>query len=111
MIVKAGEVICTASGIVEGYARAGPLVATQDFDLDSFVAETMKPLTEKWEVSSLFGDIPGCFSRADSSPSGPVGRSIWGIWARSTSGKRRKISEVWVDSGGSPPVASRRSRH
>lgn len=58
MIVKAGEVICIASGIFEGYARAGPFVATQDFDLDSFVAETMKPLTEKWEVSSLFGDIP-----------------------------------------------------
>ena len=58
MIVKAGEVICIASGIFEGYARARPFVATQDFDLDSFVAETMKPLTEKWEVSSLFGDIP-----------------------------------------------------
>ena len=62
MIVKAGEVICIASGIFEGYARAGPFVATQDFDLDSFVAETMKPLTEKWEVSSLFRDIPRMLS-------------------------------------------------
>lgn len=42
-----------ASGIFEGYDRAGPFVATQDFDLDSFVAEAMKPLTEKWEVSSF----------------------------------------------------------
>lgn len=58
MIVKAGEVICIASGIYEGYVRAGPFVATQDFDLDSFVAEAMKPLTERWEVSSLFGEIP-----------------------------------------------------
>lgn len=58
MIVNAGEIICIASGIFEGYDRAGPFVATQDFDLDSFVAEVMKPLTERWEVSSLFGDIP-----------------------------------------------------
>jgi len=57
MIVKAGEIICIASGIFEGYARAGPFVAMQDFDLDSFVAEAMTPLTEKWEVSSLLWDI------------------------------------------------------
>ncbi|MCT9827092.1 hypothetical protein [Pseudomonas veronii] len=61
MIVKAGEVLCIASGIFENYDRAGPFVATQDFDLDSFIAEAMKPLTEKWEVSSLFGDIPRVF--------------------------------------------------
>ncbi|WP_443701148.1 hypothetical protein [Pseudomonas sp.] len=58
MIVKAGEIICIASGIFEGYDRAGPFVATQDFDLDSFVAEVMKPLTERWEVSSLLSEIP-----------------------------------------------------
>ncbi|MDI3272472.1 hypothetical protein [Pseudomonas sp. AL03] len=58
MIVKAGEVICIASGIFEGYARAGPFVATQDFDLDSFVAEVIKPLTERWEVSSLLSEMP-----------------------------------------------------
>ena len=40
------------------YARDGPFVATKDFDLDSFVAEAMKPLTEGWEVSSLLSDIP-----------------------------------------------------
>ncbi|WP_256579157.1 hypothetical protein [Pseudomonas sp. VI4.1] len=53
MIVKAGEVICVASGIFEGYARDGPFIATQDFDLDSFDADAMKPITELWEVSSL----------------------------------------------------------
>lgn len=58
MIVKAGEVICIASGIFEGYDRAGPFVATQDFDLDSFVAGKIQPLTELWEVSSLLSDIP-----------------------------------------------------
>lgn len=58
MIVKAGEIICIASDIFEGYARSGPFVVTQDFDLDSFIAEAMKPLTERWEVSSLFGDVP-----------------------------------------------------
>ena len=50
MIVKAGEVICIASGIFEVYARDGPFVATKDFDLDS--------LTEGWEVSSLLSHIP-----------------------------------------------------
>ena len=58
MIVKAGEVICIASGIFEGYARAGPFVAAQDFDLDSFVAEATTPLKERWEVPSLLWDIP-----------------------------------------------------
>ena len=58
MIVKAGEVICIASGKFEGYDRAGPFVATQDFDLDSFVAEATKPLTERWEVPSLLWNIP-----------------------------------------------------
>ena len=57
MIVKAGEIICIASRIFEGYDRAGPFVATQDFDLDSFVTEVMKPLTERWEVC-LLSEIP-----------------------------------------------------
>ncbi|MHC8324555.1 hypothetical protein [Pseudomonas sp. LB1P83] len=94
MIVKGGEIICIASGIFEGYDRAGPFVATQYFDLDSFVAEAMKPLTEKWEVSSLFGDIPRMLFESGFITELPVGRSIWGLWARSTSGKRRKTSEV-----------------
>jgi hypothetical protein len=47
-----------ASDIFEGYVRAGPFVAAQDFDLGSFVTEVMKPLTERWEVSSLLSEIP-----------------------------------------------------
>ncbi|QCY15053.1 MULTISPECIES: hypothetical protein [Pseudomonas] len=58
MIVKSGDVICVASGIFVGYARDGPFVATQDFDLDSFVADAMKPITELWKVSSLLSHIP-----------------------------------------------------
>lgn len=58
MIVKEGEVICIASGIYESYSRQGPFVATQDFDLDSFVEEALRPLTERWQVSSMLGEIP-----------------------------------------------------
>jgi hypothetical protein len=42
IIVKTAEIICIASGIFEGYARAGPFVVMQEFDLESFVAEAMK---------------------------------------------------------------------
>lgn len=58
MVARAGEVICVASDIFDGYDRLGPFVATQDFELDSFIAEVMKPLTERWEVSSLVSEIP-----------------------------------------------------
>lgn len=58
MIVKAGEVICVASGVFEQYDRAGPFVATQDFDLDLFVEKVMPPTAEKWEISGLMRHIP-----------------------------------------------------
>jgi hypothetical protein len=58
MIVKAGEVICVASGVFEQYDRAGPFVATQDFDLDLFVEKLMPPTAEQWEISGLMRDIP-----------------------------------------------------
>lgn len=58
MIVKAGEVICVASGVFEQYDRAGPFVATQDFDLDLFVEKVMPPTAEQWEISGLMRDIP-----------------------------------------------------
>ncbi len=58
MIVKAGEVICLASGVFEQYDRAGPFVATQDFDLDLFVEKVMPPTAEQWEISGLMRDIP-----------------------------------------------------
>jgi hypothetical protein len=58
MIVKAGEVICVASGVFEQYDRAGPFVATQDFDLDLFVEKVMPPTAEQWEISGLMSDIP-----------------------------------------------------
>ncbi|MDQ0666649.1 hypothetical protein [Pseudomonas sp. W2I6] len=58
MIVKAGEVICVASGVFEQYDRAGPFVATQDFDLDLFVEKVMPPTAEQWEISGLMRNIP-----------------------------------------------------
>lgn len=58
MIVKAGEVICVASGVFEQYDRAGPFVATQDFDLDLFVEKVMPPTAEQLEISGLMRDIP-----------------------------------------------------
>lgn len=58
MFVKTGEVICVSSGIFESYSLEGPFVATKDFDLDVFVADAVKPLTEKWEIDSLLGEIP-----------------------------------------------------
>ena len=58
MIVKAGEVICIASGVYESYDRAGPFLATRDFDLDAFV-ELMEPsATEPWEITDLMWNIP-----------------------------------------------------
>lgn len=59
MIVKAGEVICIASGIFESYDRAGAFVATQDFDLNA-VVETVKPsvTVEPWEINDLMSKIP-----------------------------------------------------
>ena len=58
MIVKAGEVICVASGVFEQYDRAGPFVATQDFDLDLFVEKMMSPTAEQGEIFAVMRDIP-----------------------------------------------------
>jgi hypothetical protein len=58
MIVKAGEVICVASGVLEQYDRAGPFAATQDFDLDLFVEKMMPPTAEQGEIFDLMRDIP-----------------------------------------------------
>jgi hypothetical protein len=58
MIVKAGEVICVASGVFEQYDRAGPFVAAQDFDLVLFIERVMSPTAEQWEISDLMRDIP-----------------------------------------------------
>lgn len=52
MIVKAGEVICVASGVFEQYDRAGPFAATQDFDLDVFVEKVMPPTAEQREIGT-----------------------------------------------------------
>ena len=58
MLIKAGEVICLASGVFEGYDRAGPFVATHDFDLGLFVESVMPSAVEGWEISNLMRDIP-----------------------------------------------------
>lgn len=58
MIVKAGEVVCIESGVFEQYDRAGPFVATHDFDLDLFVERIMPPTAQQWEISDLMRDIP-----------------------------------------------------
>ncbi|MEE4622381.1 hypothetical protein V2L00_01555 [Pseudomonas alliivorans] len=58
MILKAGEIICVASGVFEQYDRVGPFVATQDFDLDVFVEKVMSPTAEQDEIFALMRDIP-----------------------------------------------------
>lgn len=57
-IVKKGEVICVASGVFEGYDRAGPFIATQDFDLYAIVESVKSTVVEPWEISGLMWDIP-----------------------------------------------------
>lgn len=57
-IVKKGEVICIASGVYEGYDRAGPFIATQDFDLNAIVESVKSTVVEPWEVSDLMRNIP-----------------------------------------------------
>lgn len=44
MIVKKDEVITIASGIFEGYDRAGPFTATQNIDLEAFIFDAISPL-------------------------------------------------------------------
>lgn len=58
MVVKAGEVISIASGIYEGYDRAGPFVFAQDFDFEAFIDKARATIEEPWEVSGLMYEIP-----------------------------------------------------
>ncbi|MBA1244935.1 hypothetical protein [Pseudomonas japonica] len=58
MLIKKGEVLTIASGIYEGYDRAGPFVATQDFDLAVFVASAKDTVDEAWENAGLMYQIP-----------------------------------------------------
>ena len=37
MVMKAGEVVCIASGVYEGYDKTGPFVVVHDFDLEAFI--------------------------------------------------------------------------
>lgn len=37
VVMKAGEVVCIASSIFEGYDNTGPFVVVQDFDLEAFI--------------------------------------------------------------------------
>jgi hypothetical protein len=58
MVMKAGEVVCIASGVYEGYDKAGPFVVVQDFDLEAFIDEARTTIDEPWEVSGLMHEIP-----------------------------------------------------
>jgi len=58
MVRKAGEVVCIASGIYEGYDKAGPFIVVQDFDLQAFIDEARTTIDEPSEVSGLMHEIP-----------------------------------------------------
>jgi hypothetical protein len=58
MVMKAGEVICIASGIYEGYDRTGPFIVARDFDLEAFVDKAKATVEEPWEISGLMYEIP-----------------------------------------------------
>ncbi|MBA1245880.1 hypothetical protein G7016_24460 [Pseudomonas japonica] len=58
MILKAGEVIAVASGIYEGYDKAGPFIVARDFDLQAFVDQADAALSEELGVSGLMYEIP-----------------------------------------------------
>jgi len=58
MIMRAGEVVCIASGVYEGYDKTGPFVVVQDFDLEAFIDEVRTTIDETWEVSGLMHEIP-----------------------------------------------------
>ncbi|MEG5266336.1 hypothetical protein TRP66_18760 [Pseudomonas sp. JDS28PS106] len=62
MIVREGEVITIASGIFEGYDRAGPFVTLQDIDVDAFVVAAIGQLTERVEINSILREIPKILS-------------------------------------------------
>lgn len=58
MIIKKGEVIGIASGIFEGYNRAGPYVSTREFDLAAFIEMARASNMEPWEISNFMCEIP-----------------------------------------------------
>ncbi|WP_282349017.1 hypothetical protein [Pseudomonas sp. PS01301] len=58
MVMKAGEVICIASGIYEGCDRTGPFIVAQDFDLEAFIDKAKATVEEPWEISGLMYEIP-----------------------------------------------------
>lgn len=58
MVMKAGEVICIASGIYEGYDRTGPFIVARDFDLEAFVDKVKAAVEEPWEISGLMYEHP-----------------------------------------------------
>lgn len=61
MVMKAGEVISIASGIYEGYDRAGPFVVAQDLDFEAFIDKARTTIEEPWEVSGLCMRSLGCY--------------------------------------------------
>lgn len=58
MIVKKGDVITLASGILESYNREGPFIAVHGFDLDAFVSERTHGGMKRLEVDDLLEGIP-----------------------------------------------------
>jgi hypothetical protein len=59
MIVKEGEVICIASGVFDGYDKAGPFIAVRDFDLDAFIETITPSAPEPWDFEDLMKSLPG----------------------------------------------------
>lgn len=80
MIVKAGEVICVASGVFEQYDRAGPFVATQGFDLDLLVEKLMPPTTERGGISRLMRNMPRLLLEQGFITKMPCKRIYLGAW-------------------------------
>lgn len=58
VVLKSSEVISTASGIFEGYDKAGPFIVVRDFDLEASVEQTKAAIKEPWEISELMHEIP-----------------------------------------------------
>lgn len=83
MIVKKGEVITIASGVFEGYDRAGPFMAVQDIDLDAFLAAARALLEEPWELSALLQSVPRMLHEQALIAKLPCRRIYLGSWGRS----------------------------
>jgi hypothetical protein len=60
MVMKAGEVICIASGIYEGYDRTGPFVVAQDFDLEASSTRPRPPSKNHEKFLGLCMRSLGC---------------------------------------------------